>query len=194
MLSASPHNDAWAKVKIFVDDGIQFIVSLCSSTIGVNVDWHWRCYANCIGNLEENNYRLPALYWILGHIKAGSNQMGRLFSPLSYDLLDHPSQAPEGRVNVVAVMFTCMYYYSYCQHSCIHQDMPPMCNFLCLLLILAIPESGPSCIVQLLQGSWQSSEQHRLRSDPLWRHPCQRSTLLHVHPIHRKYQQWSFVL
>ena len=32
--------------------------------------------------------------------------MGRLFPPLLYDLLDHPSQAPEGRVNVVAVMFT----------------------------------------------------------------------------------------
>ncbi len=38
MLSASPHNDAWAKVKIFADDGKKFVISLFPSTIGVNVD------------------------------------------------------------------------------------------------------------------------------------------------------------
>ena len=32
--------------------------------------------------------------------------MGQLFPPLLYNLLNHPSQAPEGRVNVAAVMFT----------------------------------------------------------------------------------------
>ena len=58
-----------------------------------------------------------------------------------------------------------------------------------LVLMMAVPEAGPSCTVLLLQGSWQSSEQHRLQSDPLWRRLYLRSTLLHVHPIRHMYQQ-----
>ena len=97
LLSVSPHNNAWAKVKIFVDDGAKFRGSLCSSAIGVKVDWHWLRFTNYIGNLAETIGGLPALYWIMSHIKEGSNQMCWLFLSLLYGLLDHPSTRWKGR-------------------------------------------------------------------------------------------------
>ena len=38
VLNFSPHNDAWAKVKVVVDDGQQLTITPSSSAVGVNVD------------------------------------------------------------------------------------------------------------------------------------------------------------